>query len=308
MKISEFKSDELAIIQIDLTPSLAQEFLDNARINRAKSKVRIRRLADEITRGMWDNESPQPIGFDKHGKLADGQHRCEAVVLADKPIVIWAALGMSEKTILKLDANRARSAGDRLYAFSNDKTCKRVVAGSTGRAKYTASICSLVTQAISGNKVRPIDTDLLIIKEFHNDIIWVLDRCGSSKHVRRAPMLSALVMAKYWASREAPELVDQLEETMEGLISGELLSGTTLRLHRYWIQACSKKLASGRKVTRAIDSPWVIFTKSLRAFQAILTGEELQKLQAVGKPRPIFEWFLGDTERLANKIKIMSLG
>lgn len=98
--------------RITVNPSEAAAFLTSSERNRPLKTKRIAAIADDITANRW-SESPQPIVFNKDGKLIDGQHRMAAIVKADKPVSLWACYGVEDDVVI--DRGVPRSTGDALF-------------------------------------------------------------------------------------------------------------------------------------------------------------------------------------------------
>jgi len=71
---------EMAIVEI--TPSLAEEWLKFNRMNRKVREGRVDRYADQMRDGEW-MVSPDAIAFSYTGKLINGQHRLKAITQLD---------------------------------------------------------------------------------------------------------------------------------------------------------------------------------------------------------------------------------
>lgn len=65
-----------------LTPQLAAQLLEANRMNRKIREDRVNYLAAEMSEGRW-HLNGDTLKIDKTGELADGQHRCLAVIKAD---------------------------------------------------------------------------------------------------------------------------------------------------------------------------------------------------------------------------------
>ena len=103
---------------IELTPEMAKKFLENNNYNRNISPSLVSTYAKDIIDGNWDENVGSPISVDKNGILRNGQHRCAAVVEANKPIHIWLCKNVSENGIY--DNNRKRSNTDQLMITRPD--------------------------------------------------------------------------------------------------------------------------------------------------------------------------------------------
>lgn len=108
-------------IQIEtITPLKAQMWLETQTSNRACSRSTVRRYAAAIRRGEWELNG-EAIKFDPAGKLIDGQHRLNAVVLAESPIKSVVIRGLNGKAFETFDTGKNRSISDllSLYGFAN---------------------------------------------------------------------------------------------------------------------------------------------------------------------------------------------
>ena len=97
-----------------ITPSMAQRWLEGANTaNRRLSMAYAERLAGEIRADRW-MLTHEGIAFSPHGVLLDGQHRLQAIVLADKPVTMVVWFNISPKALLAINSGKARSIADTL--------------------------------------------------------------------------------------------------------------------------------------------------------------------------------------------------
>lgn len=80
-----------------LTPKLAKILLDNNPNNRDMCHDRSREMAHKITAGNWCSNG-STISITDAMTVADGQHRCEGVMIANIPIPIILVFGVSNDT------------------------------------------------------------------------------------------------------------------------------------------------------------------------------------------------------------------
>ncbi len=96
---------------IELTPKLAKYFLtNNAPFQRKINKRKVDHYKREIQNNNWQLNGDN-ISFDKDGNMINGQHRCEAVVLADKSIYTVVILGLDSESFKTMDQGFNRSNG-----------------------------------------------------------------------------------------------------------------------------------------------------------------------------------------------------
>lgn len=99
-----------------ITPFRARQLLSFNEGNRRISHARVQQYAHEMKRGNWHLTGDTiKISQDKlTGKirLLDGQHRLEAIVLADVPVTTVVATGLSNAAFSVIDRGKTRTYGD----------------------------------------------------------------------------------------------------------------------------------------------------------------------------------------------------
>lgn len=96
----------------------AQEWLDQIDRQRKVRKQRVVAIASDIVEGNWIL-SGEPFKFDEDGRFVDGQHRCHAIIMADKVkpgVTVQAVVvkNVPREAMTVLDTGAARSAADQL--------------------------------------------------------------------------------------------------------------------------------------------------------------------------------------------------
>lgn len=115
---------------VDLTPALARVLLARNPDNRKVSANTIEKYARDIINGSWSFNG-EPIIVSRDGFLNDGQHRCEAVILANEAIQAVLVVGTDRASRLTVDQGKTRLAGD--YLGMNGHTDSIALAAA---AKY----------------------------------------------------------------------------------------------------------------------------------------------------------------------------
>jgi len=98
---------QCAIEQI--TPAIAREWLDLNHRNRTLSQPTVVRIAELIKRGEWMEDSTDAIGLDTDGGVVNGQHRLQAIILADQPIRALVLRDVNPSVIKVIDQGRGRN-------------------------------------------------------------------------------------------------------------------------------------------------------------------------------------------------------
>lgn len=110
-----------------LTPTRAQALLDTMGENRRPNDRHIKMLANDIREGFW-KFTGQPIIINEFGALIDGQHRCQACVMANNPIEVLIVSGVRQACFDAIDQGKKRGAADIIS-----------IGGSTENASHIAA-------------------------------------------------------------------------------------------------------------------------------------------------------------------------
>jgi hypothetical protein len=96
-----------------LTPEIAAKLLESNKMNRKLRDYWVAYLAGEMAAGRW-HINGVPIIVDEDGELVDGQHRCEAAILADYSFEVNLVTDVDPKTRLTIDDPMRRTFADDL--------------------------------------------------------------------------------------------------------------------------------------------------------------------------------------------------
>lgn len=122
------ENNNLRSVYIDMTPELAQKYLDTQVRNRSLNQRWVTALTNAIKRGEWilDGNS---IKMDENGHLIDGQHRLEAVVRSGITVPMEVKSGFKPEAIFVMDAFvRPRTVGD-VLSLNGVKNANAVASG-----------------------------------------------------------------------------------------------------------------------------------------------------------------------------------
>lgn len=82
---------------VTITPDMAKAMLEkNMKSNRRLNHQTVKRYARIMKAGGW-NLTHQGIAFDDKGELIDGQHRLQAIVMANVPITMMVTYGVEHR-------------------------------------------------------------------------------------------------------------------------------------------------------------------------------------------------------------------
>jgi hypothetical protein len=126
-----------------ITPEIALRFLQHTALkggNRRVSFAAVQYYADQIESGDWQ-KTGQPIIVDAAGRGIDGQHRCWACVLTNKPFdtFVVASAPVIDNAFVYIDNGKARNATDALET-----------AGLNGQSRVISSVVQLGRRADAG--------------------------------------------------------------------------------------------------------------------------------------------------------------
>lgn len=96
---------------IDVTPTLAEDWLKKNKNNRDFSEFHVKKLASQMRDGKWQDNG-ETIKFAIGGELLDGQHRLLAVVRSRSTQRMLIVRGLARDTFATIDVGRKRSSAD----------------------------------------------------------------------------------------------------------------------------------------------------------------------------------------------------
>ena len=172
---------------ITLTPAHAEELLKtNYEKQRRLSVGYAATIARDIVNGKWNGKlANNAIIISDTGKLLDGQHRCKAVIIADKPIEIEVVRGMPEEWFNMIDGGKPRSAVD----FVNTKYRNKV----TALARFAVCVKAgmPIATAVNGrtknfNKHSVQATRSEVLEEVRNNEELLVKLCEYANSIRSA--------------------------------------------------------------------------------------------------------------------------
>lgn len=139
-----------------VTPEKATEWLKKNNSNRPLSRRNVERFAEAMKRGEWKLNG-EAIQFDTNGKLINGQHRLNAVVVSGIKIQSYIARGLEPEDYYTIDQGKARSIGD-VFAVAGEKsytilasTCRLSYIIDFGNEKSIQSTAKLMTDYLEAN-------------------------------------------------------------------------------------------------------------------------------------------------------------
>jgi hypothetical protein len=156
---------------VKLTPEYAGELLAKNRKNRPFSAATVERYERTITNGDWRLNGETIILF-KDGTLADGQHRCQAVVNTGIAIDVLLVGGIDESSFNSINDGKRRTAADVLHIDGNINTKTLASAART-----------YVMSKLTGSEINFINSSEIAkcVKEHPHLTYWTQRYCASNK-------------------------------------------------------------------------------------------------------------------------------
>lgn len=156
---------------ITLTPHLAGKLLaSNYENQRTLGVNKAEAMARDIRGGRWNNKIAwaDPLMLTPGGKLMNGQHRCKAVILADKPITVDVRYNVPEEYFTNIDNGRSRDATQFI------KTKNASIVGSVAKFANCIELGRSLTHAINGRVAdaygnRPVSASRSELLEYINN-------------------------------------------------------------------------------------------------------------------------------------------
>jgi len=175
---------------VTLTPEIAEILLANNPDNRLIKSRQLDTFAADIEDGKWDLNG-ETIIVSKDGSLNDGQHRCLAVVKANKPIRTAIMFGVNRESRYTLDMGSVRLTADFL---------KMEGAHNVNHAAAIAKNLNLHRRGFSAwNAGSNIVSKVMVRQEFWNnekEIMFALSACDGkfSKRIGLSALSTAYVL------------------------------------------------------------------------------------------------------------------
>ena len=257
--------------KILLSPKVAEELLkNNYPLNRTLSMPVVLKYADDIRQGRWNedvSQIDQPLATDIHGRLIQGQHRCNAVIVAQKPIYTYIVRGVPESYYEFLDGGFARSAS----TYLRTKNANRIAAISAAICAIedgTLSLKSAISGKVGSEKKNVFQASRKAQIEKYQSNKAKIDSIYSmalpiqqKTHLTPTAIAIALFIMLY---------VGEPEETVRGF-SGDFATGPIEASNRLLVDYCFNLMKSNKKHTRADDVAFV-----LHAYEHYRAGSNLK--------------------------------
>jgi hypothetical protein len=268
-------------IWVELTPELAAEILAHDPVNRKIRPGNLAKITREIEGGFWDPLKSPPIRFLPTMRLADGQHRCRAVVASKIAIVVPICI---VQDTIGVDEGAARTLFDHLQLIY-------------GLDEPTANLASVVTKSLchvpnAGNReyLAFFEQQRAFIMECaKKPQAWLAEHTPSVAVVFKPAIIAALRAHAIHEKGEPAESVDQL---LNDAINGGATApeGSPRRaLAKQFFDGMHEAFSKKKKTKRVEMLDWLLAALKFEregALKNILTARGGQKKKRVPKAPP----------------------
>ena len=109
----DFWPDDISACVMNITPSLAQQWLERNIKNRSLKRRQIHELVSVLENDHW-RLNGESICFSKHGELLDGQHRLHAIEKSGIAAAAIVVFGVDNEVMRTYDQGSKRTTADHL--------------------------------------------------------------------------------------------------------------------------------------------------------------------------------------------------
>lgn len=249
-----------------VTPEMAKKVLEfNQRTgrfrNRKLTQKDVKVYADDIKFDRWI-PTAESISIDTAGMLENGQHRCEAIMLAETPAIMYVTFNVFVLSRFVIDSGRKRSVNDKLNL---------VVEAPLG--PRGAAVCRSMMRGM-GAKAQFSETEISEFALKHEKILHWVSAALPAKATVRSDMQAAVAKAALWFGTEKLEDFCKRYRTM--VFKDELDPAAVL--YRYLIRAKG-------------ESGITIYQKTLGAIDNELKGKSVRCIFEAEED--VFDWVKG---------------
>jgi hypothetical protein len=251
-----------------ITPEIAREYLQHNYGNRRLRPRLVAMFAREIKMGRW-RMNGQGIIFAQSGRLFDGQHRLEAVILAGMPVRMSVTRGADDDSFATIDQGAKRTAGDDLRALG------------VANALAIAAGARLILAWQSGGNPRNAQISKTEIADFVLKHNIDLQRAYTETYQTRVAVPTSAMIAIHMMATESndPDILRKMHVFVRGLVTGaDLRADSPILVLRNTNQHLK------RGVTMS-STGW--FGLSAQAWNAFARGERRKAFKDVEWPEEV---------------------
>lgn len=242
--------------EITLTPKRAQQLLDGRTVNRPMNERAVRNLTRAIENGTWV-VTHQGIAVNHLDQLIDGQHRCQAVVNANKSVkVLFSKYPEGSQPHSAIDIGTKRTAAHAMAIQGHVEPTK---------ARFYESLARALSVGLDGIGSRISEEDVFaVVDRFRPEFEW-------AANLTRKRLLAAHYAALAFAYPAAKTIVTEAAH--------KLVHNADL-VHKSPLWLLSNRI-SAPVSTGSYSSTHESFLLTLRVLQAENENQTIRQLKYV---------------------------
>ena len=249
-----------------ITPEQAEQWLANRNPNNRKLRDSLWRLyAADMAAGKWKLNG-QPIIFDIHSNLLDGQHRLQACAFAKVPFQSFVHRNIEQDVFYTIDAGSKRTNADHLHRAGIDNS---PVVASAARWLHKYHEETLENPGIRPTVTEVQETALQYGREI-NEAFGYIKGLGVVKKLMPGALATFLFVVFARMDRaKAISFFDRLE-TGE---CGDKHAALTLFRNRLVVASKARSLPTMEKLALAFKT-WIYFREDARIGRLVIAPNE----------------------------------
>lgn len=271
-----------------INPKLAEEWLTRNTSNRTISAQHVAELAHDMRLGRW-RLTHQGIAFDIHGRLADGQHRLLAVVMAGVSVQMQVTTMLSPEAVANIDIQRRRTLSDAMELSGREHLARIGVTSAKSNAATWRCMRGGLRQ---GLKTKATHEELFEFADTHQAAgVWAINEFGRHRRMKQihvAPAMAAVARAFYFYRDNLPKLSRFVSLLCTGMGADSRSEDNTVILLRNVLL----------DLRRNSNGAGEVYGKTAAALIAFMQGRVLSQIKALhNEPFPLAEDGSSDTGR-----------
>lgn len=256
-----------------ITPTMAKNLLGSNINNRNISKRRVNTYARQILNDEWQLNG-ETIKLTEKGTLLDGQHRLQAIIVANKPIDTYVLTGVASDVFKTIDTGKGRGAADILSIAGYENT---VSMAASVRAYHTIAQGLKQNESPGKSEGRGL-TNMDILKFVQNTKKFpqaIKDSLQYKKVIKFIRASNAGALYYLFSQKSAADCAQ---------FFNEVDAGTGLKNNRPAYVLREKLISlSGFNEVDADKSRWLIILFTIQAWNAFRKKESIEKFSTPHK-------------------------
>lgn len=175
-----------------ITPEIAKEYLtkvDPTLKNRPINKRYVDLYARDMKAGKW-RITHQGIAFDKDGFLRDGQHRLNAIIKSNTPVIMVVSRGLEDNSYIGIDSGLKRNTKD-ILTLSGAYSDNTVIRSN----KTIACIRAIVNCSYNESYILSSDCIVFLYGKMKDELDFIYYNISNTNCYTNGTMVAAALSA-----------------------------------------------------------------------------------------------------------------